>query len=298
MPPVSPDARLPAAVPATVIAQAEAAARAASHRAGVVVDDVEEMTGLRQVSELLVSVWGRTPEGVPMPSEVMRGLAHAGGCTTAAFDTTGALVGAATLAVAAPCGTTYSLIAAVAPGGSDRGVGHAMKLHQRAWALRRGFRTMVWTFDPLVSRNARFNLTKLGAVADEYAPGFYGRMADHINGSGEADRLVACWQLDSGRAADAARGAPEGPTGATGPVRTARLLADGPDGQPMLAEDAAGRWLRVPRDVVELRRRSPREAEHWRSAVRDAFVDAFDHGLAATHTSRDGWYLLTPRSPR
>lgn len=295
MPTVSPDASLPAAVPATVVAQAEEAARAASDRAGVVVGDVEDMTGLRQVSELLVSVWGRTPEGVPMPSEVMRGLAHAGGCTTAAFDTAGALVGAATLAVAAPVGTTYSLIAAVAPGGSDRGVGHAVKLHQRAWALRRGFRTMVWTFDPLVSRNARFNLTKLGAVAHEYAPGFYGRMADHINGSDEADRLVACWQLDSGRAADAARGTPQEPIG---PTRTARLLADGPDGLPMLVEDGAGRWLRVPRDVVELRRQAPREAEHWRGAVRDVFVDAFDRGLAATHTSRDGWYLLTPRSPR
>lgn len=295
MPTVSPDASVPVEVPAAAVAEAADAALATSRRAGVQVRDVEDMEELRQVSALLASVWGRTPEGVPMPSEVMRGLAHAGGCTTAAFDASGTLVGAATLAIAAPCGTTYSLIAAVTPGGGDRGIGHAVKLHQRAWALRHGCRTMVWTFDPLVSRNARFNLTKLGAVAHEYAPGFYGQMADHINGSGEADRLVACWQLLSERATAAARGVPEGPSR---PARAARRLAYGPDSLPMLAEDGAGRWLRVPRDVVALRRNSPREAERWRAAVRDAFLDAFDGDLAATHTTRDGWYLLTPRSPR
>ena len=39
-----------------------------------------------------------------------------------------------------PDAGTYSLIAAAAPGGSDRGIGFALKLRQRAWALARGAR--------------------------------------------------------------------------------------------------------------------------------------------------------------
>src|SRR5690242_6410587 len=92
---------------------AEAAAEAAA-RAGVTVRAVESSADLRAVSDLLASVWGRNAEGVPIPSEVMRSLAHAGGCTTAAFTADGTLVAAACLAVAAPAGSTYSLIAAAA----------------------------------------------------------------------------------------------------------------------------------------------------------------------------------------
>ena len=41
---------------------------------------------------------------------------------------------------------------------------------------------MFWTFDPLVARNARLNLTKLGATVDEYELGFYGVMSDELHG--------------------------------------------------------------------------------------------------------------------
>ena len=49
---------------------------------------------------------------------------------------------------------------------------------------------MTWTFDPLVSRNARFNLTKLGAHAVEYLPDFYGAMEDGINSNDEKIHLT------------------------------------------------------------------------------------------------------------
>lgn len=294
MPTVSPDASVPVEVPAAAVAEAADAALATSRRAGVQVRDVEDMEELRQVSALLASVWGRTPEGVPMPSEVMRGLAHAGGCTTAAFDASGTLVGAATLAIAAPCGTTYSLIAAVTPGGGDRGIGHAVKLHQRAWALRHGCRTMVWTFDPLVSRNARFNLTKLGAGADDYVESFYGRMADDINAGDDADRVVAHWRLDSPEAVAASEGTarePGEPDLASGSV-----VAVGPDGEPAYAVDEGGAWCRVPRDVVALRRTDPAATAAWRGLVREAFADAVGRGLTATGMTRTGWYRFVPEA--
>lgn len=278
-----------------VVAQARRSAGAAARRADVTVHEVEDMADLRAISRLFESVWGRTPEGVPVNSELLRSLVHAGGCATAAHDGAGNLVGAAALAIAAASGTTYSLIAAVTPGTADRGIGHAVKLRQRAWCLERDFTSMVWTFDPLVRRNARFNLVKLGAVARHYAVGFYGEMTDLINGADEADRLVAEWELGSGRAIAASEGTAVDPGD---PETSASPLVQGPDGEDLAREDSHGLWVRIPHDVVALRRRDPAAAEHWRTAVRHAFVDAFERSLVATHVTRQGWYLLEKGSER
>jgi predicted GNAT superfamily acetyltransferase len=271
-------------------AQAQRAASTAARRAGVTVRELEDMEDLREVSALLESVWGRSAEGVPVHSEMLRSLVHAGGCVTGAYDAVGRLVGGAALTVAAPAGATYSLIAAASPSSSDKGIGRAVKLRQRAWALDRDYTSMVWTFDPLVSRNARFNLVKLGASVTAYEVAFYGRMSDAINGDDEADRLVATWRLDSRRAVAASEGTtPE----VDAPGETSELLADGPDGRPMLRRDERGLWCRVPWDVVALRKSDPGQASTWRMAVREAFARAIAAGGRATHMTRDGWYLLT-----
>lgn len=278
-----------------VVAQAERAADTAARRAGVTLGEVEDMPGLRMVSGLFESVWGRTPEGVPVSSEVLRSLVHAGGCVTTALDQRGELLGAAALTLAEPAGSTYSLIAAVSPGATDGGVGRAVKLRQRAWALRRGYTSMAWTFDPLVSRNARFNLAKLGAVARQYAVGFYGEMSDRINGADEADRLVATWVLDSRRVVAASEGTAADPAG---PAQDASALTGGPDGDPITRLDATGLWVRVPTDIVALRGTDRAAAERWRAAARSALVDAFEQSRTATHMTRHGWYLLEEENAR
>ncbi len=271
-------------------AEAREAAESAAAHAGVVLGEPEEMPVLREVSLLLESVWGRNDEGVPLPSEVLRALVHAGGCVTEARDAAGRLVAAAVQSVAAPAGTTYSLIAAAAPGSADRGLGRAVKLRQRAWALDHGYDTMVWTFDPLVGRNARFNLVRLGAVADGYECAFYGVMSDDLNGPDEADRLVVRWQLRSVRAATAAAGMLIEPAGPD--IAAATDGGTGPDGAPMVVRDATGLWCRVPSDVVALRRSAPDEASRWRKAVRDVLTAGLAEGRVATSMTRDGWFLL------
>jgi predicted GNAT superfamily acetyltransferase len=270
-------------------AQAERIAATAARRAGVTLTTPRAMDDLRRISGLLESVWGRTAEGVPLNSELLRSLVHAGGAVTAAHDAGGELVGAAVLSPAAPAGSSYSLIAAASSGHRDRGVGRAVKLAQRAWALQHGFRSMVWTFDPLVSRNARFNLARLGAVADAYEPSFYGRMSDAINGTDDSDRLVARWELGSQRVVAATEGTAPDPA----PDAAADVLGSGPDGWPMLRQDASGLWCRVPADIVDVRRRAPEDAARWRTAVRAAVTKALADGRTATHMTRDGWYLLT-----
>ncbi|MFI6159084.1 MULTISPECIES: hypothetical protein [Micromonospora] len=275
--------------------QAHNAALHAARHADVAVRELSGIAGLRAVSDLFAAVWGRTPEGVPAPSELLRSLQHSGGCVTAAVDHSNRLVGAAALAVAAPAGTTYSLIAAVAPGLGDRGIGYAVKQHQRWWALDHGYHTMAWTFDPLVARNARFNLVKLGAEAGGYEQAFYGRGSDEINGSDETDRLVATWRLDARRTVAASTGPPGEPER---PPEPAAPLAIGPDGQPILYQDETGRWCRVPHDILAVRRSEPDVASEWRLAIREIFMQAFADGFTATHVTRSGWYRLTRAGDR
>ena len=89
----------------------------------------------------------------------------------------------------------HSHLAAVAPAARGLGAGAAIKFHQRQWAAARGLRTITWTFDPLIRRNAWFNLAKLGAAVEAYLPDFYGRMDDGINDGDATDRLLVVWAV-------------------------------------------------------------------------------------------------------
>ncbi len=249
------------------------------------------------MSALLESVWGHNAEGVPINTDVLRSILHAGGCVTCAYTDEDVLVGAAALMPSVPSVASYSLIAAARGGGCDVGVGYAIKMNQRSWALQHGFTTMTWTFDPLVSRNARFNLVKLGAQAEVYEVAFYGRPSDNISGSDEADRLVARWTLDSARvvAASTAAAGDHKADVVCGPPPEAIVSESGPDGAPVVARLGEDWWCRVPRDIVAWRRSDRDQASRWRTAVRAFFTEAFEQGLYATSMSRDGWYRLTPR---
>lgn len=241
--------------------------------ADLLLEETHRIEELREVSALLESVWGRTPEGAPMHSDTMRSLVHAGGLVTAVRDATGALVGAGVLVRDVP-GVAYGLIAAAAPGHTDRGIGFAIKQHQRAWCLGRDIREIRWTFDPLMSRNARFNLVKLGAEAVAYEPSFYGEMIDAINRGDDSDRLVASWILD----------AP--PCAPIEPSWDPPALGDAP------RIDAHGTWIGVPRDIDALRETDPGAARAWRHQVRDQMLPLFERGSRATYFSRSGHYLL------
>lgn len=270
------------AMRSTETAEAYLDAERSEDRAGIRTSQVTEMSEVRKVSALLADVWGRNAEGVPFPSEVLRSLIHAGGAVTVARQQD-RLVGGAVL-VREGADSCYSLIAAARPGASDRGIGLALKLRQRAWALEQGYTTMRWTFDPLVARNARFNLTKLGATASEYLPAFYGQMDDQINGIDDADRLVAEWRLDRpvpGPDPDPVAGPPD---------RENALL--GPDGARAFVRNGQEAWCRVPSDVVALRSDDSAQASAWRTYVRDWLGGAMADGFRAASCSRDGWYRL------
>ncbi|MGW5260786.1 GNAT family N-acetyltransferase [Microbispora sp. NPDC004025] len=269
------------------VARDQAAAAAAQR--GLRIAELRTIAEFARVVRLFDGIWHPEPWNPPATAELMRALTHAGGYVAGAFD--GAeLVGAGVAFLAAPAGRALHshMTGAVRPG-----AGFALKLHQRAWALERGLSRITWTFDPLVRRNAHFNLAKLAALPEEYLPDFYGPMGDAVNAGDESDRVLAVWRLDDPRVARACDGLPYRPAGADGAVAA---LAER-DGRPVALDTGAPVVLvSVPADVESLRRTAPETAKAWRHAVRDVLGGLMAEGRPVTGFA-GGRYVVGPRSP-
>jgi predicted GNAT superfamily acetyltransferase len=287
--------------PAGAAARARTAADEAARRAGVQVADIHEVDEHRQVAALFVEVWNTSVQEAPCTPALLRALAHSGNYVAGAWRE-GRLVGASA-GFLHPDRNGLALhshitgVSAAAQGGS---IGLALKQHQRAWALARGIGRVTWTFDPLVRRNAWFNLVKLGAEGIEYLPDFYGPMDDAINAGDETDRLLISWRLEDDRALAAAGGDAAAPSlEALRAAGAAVILSEGDDGRPALAEPAGEEepapdtllaW--VPADAVALRAADPALALAWRRALRESLGAAVGRGFVATGMTRSGWYVL------
>lgn len=274
--------------------EAAAAATAAATASGVRVRTLAEVADLTAVTRLFESIWRPAPGNPPVTSELLRAMSTAGNYVAGAFDGP-ELLGACFGFFGGPAkGGLHSHIAGVAAAGHGRGIGFALKLHQRAWALRQDVPTISWTFDPLVRRNAHFNLTKLAARPEHYLPDFYGPMHDGINGSGDTDRLLAVWDLASAPVRSAAAGAPDRLDAATLRQQGAAVaLAAGPDGAPVTGPaDAPVVLVAVPPDIEGLRRADPEQGRAWRVALREVLGGLMAGGASVIGFDRAGWYVL------
>lgn len=258
---------------------------------------IRELTQRDQLvalSELFADIWG-TPAERQMSPDLLTAMAHSGTYIVGAFAgerMIGGLVG--WLGIRSRRLLMHSHILGVLPGDQARGLGFDLKQHQRRWCLERGVNVMEWTTDPLVRRNAYFNLAKLGADAPEYLVNFYGEMRDEINAGEESDRLLIRWDLGSEKAERAAAGqALELDAGKLRAWNGKTILSVGPDGEPVAAhEEARVLICQVPEDVVAMRSANPGLARRWRLALRDALGGALARGYAINGASKSGWYVL------
>jgi predicted GNAT superfamily acetyltransferase len=193
-----------------------------------------------------------------------------------------------------------SHIAGALPGYRDRGVGYALKLKQREIVLAQGIDLITWTFDPLESRNARFNFSKLGCVCGVYLRNLYGAMRDKLNAGLPSDRFQIDWRIASPRVEARLRG--------EAVARPASALMS--DGVPLVNSPVAGEPLRpsataiikeeriliqIPYDFQSLKATDRDLALEWRLHTRALFEDAFARGYLATDLlveSGRSFYLL------
>jgi len=279
-----------------VLSGAKAAADSAAAAAGVETRSLTELSELHALVALFSEVWGRK-QNPPITIELLRAFAKAGNYIGGAYDGD-VLLGGAVAFSSAGHHVLHSHIAGVSGAARGRNVGFALKLHQRAWAMERGIAEISWTFDPLVSRNAYFNLVKLAAEPVEYLTNFYGGMEDSINGADDTDRLLVRWVLDSAPVIEACAGrmalAAATAARARGAVESLGITAEG---DPVLGEIAAGTTLvAVPADIESMRTRNPAAASAWRSALRTALSGLMASGSKVTAFDRSGWYILNSAS--
>ena len=279
--------------------QASDEAAKAAALAGVQVRPLESIDEFRRASEIFDSIWGTGPANAQLPAELIRALSHAGSYAAGA-RLNGSMIGAVVgfLGRDRDGDHLHSHILGVLRSDRARGVGYALKQHQRAWALEQGLRRVMWTFDPLVRRNAHFNLHKLGAEAASYHDNFYGAMTDGVNAGDESDRILVSWQLDAERTEEAASGTltdlHAGDLLERGAV--ARLEAT-EDGVPQVVEaDGEVLLCATPDSIVGVRRDDPERALRWRHALRDTLGAAMRSGYEVAGFTRSGFYVLSRES--
>jgi predicted GNAT superfamily acetyltransferase len=260
---------------------AAALADEADARAGVVTRDArtDELDGVLARFE---ATWG---VGRGADRSMLQALAHAGNTVLVAVPAPGRVDAAAELAEPGdpPLGAAlgflgwsggghlHSHMNTVAPEARGRGVGLALKLRQRAECLARGVDEIRWTYDPLIRRNARMNLVRLGAEVTGYLPDFYGDLADAISGGDRSDRFEVRWRLTSPRA------------------------------QRALAQQAPPEWqgeggLALVADFEAVRASQPETAAELRAASREAFAVLAD-GRLRPELTPDGDYVFTADDP-
>ncbi len=152
----------------------------------------------------------------------------------------------------------YSHMLAVVPEYRNSGLGRELKLWQRIEAIKNKIKKVTWTFDPLRSLNAHFNINKLGCIVREYKVNFYGTDNTSIFDAGiESDRLKAEWWVDNERVEKAVQGE-------------------------NLPIDLSSPYVEIPTDISVIRGDSLAITKEWRLRVRKDFQAMFDQELVCT----------------
>ncbi len=226
--------------------------------------DVTTIADIDQCIELQRETWGM-PDVDITPARLFIIARWAGISPIGAFDSAGRLLGFVHTLRAMYDGRAayYSHMLAVDAALRDSGIGYRLKLAQRQRALAEGVELIVWTFDPLQSRNAHLNINKLGAIVRRYEENFYGEAHASVFDAGiGSDRVFAEWWVASPRVERAVSG-----------------------GVP--APESAHPVIEVPDDINALKQVDQTVSREWRLRTREAFQRVLAEGHTIVGLRRD-----------
>ena len=252
-----------------------------------------------QCVELEAATWGAGfRESVP--ATIFKITQRLGGVTAGAFAPDGALVGFVFGITGVERGALvhWSDMLAVTANAQNHGIGRRLKEFQREAVHALGVTRMYWTYDPLVSRNAHFNLNLLGASVVEYVRDMYGADTGSTLHQGlGSDRFIVMWPIAP---------AHESPRRATPPIealQSAPIInatpAGGTPADLAVRGDAAPALARVeiPSDIFAVQLHRIAEAVEWRTSTRGALEWALANSYRIAGFQRDAssernFYLL------
>ena len=241
---------------------------------------------LDAMSDLQTAVWGFDPIDV-VPSYIFVAAVRAGGLVLGAFDGD-RLIGYALGFRGYVDGHhfMYSHLVGVHPEHRDGGVGFELKMAQKKFALENELEKIVWTFNPMHSRNARLNISKLGGRVSRYiSPA----QSDSAFKGFLTPRFEVTWDIhQTNEEAD-------GWSKATAIVRV------GENGFPLLQPgiDVSGESLLslpIPLNFDSMLETDPERAQAWQSMVMEFSERVINHGFDVIDFKCDetsGHYLLS-----
>ena len=250
---------------------------AANH--STTIREVKTAEELRAVERLQVEVWG-IPDLDVVPLYHLVAAQASGGVLLGAFDRD-EMVGFVYGFVGLERGRTvhHSHMLAVRQEYRSQKLGFRLKAEQRRFVMDQGIDTMTWTFDPLRSLNASFNFGKLGVIADQYYPDFYGSEAAsflHRNGT---DRLWVTWHLSSSKVIEKLEGRSVATEISSLPVLVAVCETGAPIVRDLKAALRSPQFvIEIPSDIGLIEAENLETARNWRTTTRTAFTAALDAG--------------------
>lgn len=260
---------------------------------------LENAAQMKDVEEIQRQVWGMDDV---VPHHLLLTAAHNGGLVIAAFDgerMIGFVFGFLGQANT-PQGVRLkhcSHMLAVLPAYRGQGIGYALKRAQWQMVRRQGIDLITWTYDPLMSRNAYLNVTRLGAISNTYLPNLYGEMQDELNRGLPSDRLQVELWVNSSRVRNRMSKTPRRKldlahylSAGAQIINPSRLEADGwphPSEPPASPQETAQAGdalclLEIPSDFLALKAHSPGLALAWRLHTRALFQSLFARGYLVT----------------
>jgi predicted GNAT superfamily acetyltransferase len=230
----------------------------------ILIRKILTLTEQKLARDLFDKTWEGT-SGTEITPNLLQAMVHSGSYLSGAFIDN-KIVGAAFAFPATNSGLhLHSHMTAVLDEYRDKGVGYVLKIDQWNWAKKHKYSHLSWTFDPLVRRNAKLNIVKLGVDISSYYPNFYGAMPDTLNAGDESDRLMVSWSTDIDEP-------------------KARELITHPKPDDILIE--------IPEDIVSIRSKDQSESMKWRSLVRKQFLAAFEKNWKVIGFSANNEYVL------
>ncbi len=166
-----------------------------------------------------------------------------------------------------------------------KGIGAMLKEEQKRAAVKLGYKLITWTFDPLESRNAYLNLSKLRAICSTYVENCYGDMEDGLNTGLPSDRFQVEWWINSEHVINKAKS----PNYTDSSSHCDWIITE--QGLPKLvsiekfisevADSESPILVPVPASFQEVKRKDPQLAIDWRMKSREIFRILFESGYAA-----------------
>lgn len=183
---------------------------------------------------------------------------------------------------------------AILPPYQQQGIGEKMKRKQRELAKQLGYEMITWTFDPLESKNAYFNLHKLGAIGVNYEENYYGYLNDNINKGLPTDRMIIEWNVNEEKE---------------------KRKIDMNENNVLLTRDESGNpfihdhfellpsqryfFVAIPKNFQEIKKEDRKLAQSWRFATRKVFQKLCSSGFVAidlvSYDEHSSFYLFSKR---